>query len=100
MAPSSVAGCPNIAWRLAKDADGTLRGIVWYDDMSGLSKASGTAKAGQFHVTMASVMGQGPAGTVDGARSTDGSGEAKMTGQGCTNVTVKMRPLPDWSGTG
>ena len=51
-APSSVAGCPSIAWRLAKADDGALRGMVWYDDMSGLSKASGTAENGKFHVTL------------------------------------------------
>ena len=100
MAPSSVAGCPNIAWRLAKDADGTLRGIMWYDDLSGMSKASGSAENGKFHVTMVSVIGNGPVGTVDGDRSSDGAGEAKMLGEGCANMTVKMQPLPIWGGTG
>lgn len=100
MASSSVAGCPQIAWRLAKDASGDVRGMVWYDDLSGLSKAVGTARNGVFHVTLTSVMGQGPVGTVDGHRSGDGTGEARMVGQGCANMTVKMEPLPMWGGTG
>lgn len=99
-APSSVAGCPDIAWRLAKSADGSLRGIVWYDDMSGLSQASGMSENGHFHVTLTSVMGQGPVGTVDGERAADGGGSAKLVGQGCANVNMKMQPIDSWGGTG
>lgn len=73
---------------------------MWYDDMSGLSKATGTAEDGKFHLTMTSIEGQGPTGTADGERSSNGSGEARMVGAGCANMTVKMQPIQVWGGTG
>ena len=42
MTKASVAGCPNIGWRLARHADGTVTGLSYYADASGASSVNGT----------------------------------------------------------
>jgi hypothetical protein len=62
-APSSVAGCPYLIWRLARHDNGEVTGIFYYSDMSGVSNVTGTVdQAGQFHLTLTSSMGNGPVG--------------------------------------
>jgi hypothetical protein len=96
-APSSVAGCPNINWRLARHADGKITGIFWYSDMSGTSEARGSEDAtGKFEIKITSAIGQGPVGTVTGTRSKEGKVVADLTGEGCANDhVVRMISVPD-----
>lgn len=107
--PSSVAGCPKLVWRLARDGD-SVNGIAYYSDLSGLSHVTGTVnQAGQFTLTLASVMGSGPVGTVTGQRSAPGANQAQgalvaeMKGAGCANMHISMKPVLDlntYGGTG
>jgi hypothetical protein len=94
-APSSVAGCPYIEWKLARHSNGEVTGIVYYSDMSGVSMANGTVQAGQFQLTLTSSMGNGPVGTVTGSRSANGAITATMTGQGCANMHMHVNPVAD-----
>jgi hypothetical protein len=100
-AKSSVAGCPFIAWRLARGEGGAIHGISYYSDLSGLSQVSGHVdNAGKFQLTLKSVMGNGPVGTVTGSKSSKGMLEAEMKGQGCANMHIEMSTAPDlnnWS---
>jgi hypothetical protein len=63
---SSVSGCPYIEWKLARHSDGSVTGIVYYSDMSGVSTANGTVGGGHFQLALTSSMGNGPVGTVTG----------------------------------
>lgn len=94
-AASSVAGCPYIVWRLARDAGGAIHGIAYYSDLSGLSEVSGSVNtAGQFHLVLTKTStGNGPVGTVDGTKGANGALQAKMTGEGCANMTLRIRPV-------
>lgn len=83
MTGSSVANCPNIAWRIGGDSAGALHGIMWYSDMSGLSEATGSINGKNVRLTLKSVMGNGPVGTVTGVV---GQG-ATLTGTGCANAS-------------
>lgn len=95
-AASSVAGCPNIQWRVARHADGSITGIVFYSDMSGMSTVTGTEdSSGHFTATMTKGMGDGPVGTVTGTRSADGTLTAVMKGEGCANATIDIKPTKD-----
>jgi len=100
-AKSSVAGCPFIAWRLARGEGGAIHGISYYSDLSGLSQVSGHVdNNGHFTLTLKSVMGNGPTGTVTGSRSAKGQLEAELKGTGCANMHVEMNTAPDlnnWS---
>lgn len=93
-APSSVAGCPYIQWRVARHDDGKITGRFWYSDLSGTSVAVGMVDpAGKFHVQLTNAIGEGPVGTIDGQRSANGQIVADLRGQGCANYHV-MRMTP------
>jgi hypothetical protein len=96
-APSSVAGCPNINWRMARHDDLKLTGIFWYSDMSGTSEAVGSEdQTGRFHIQLTSAIGKGPVGSVDGTRAKDGKVVADLKGEGCANNhVVRMISVPD-----
>jgi len=96
-APSSVAGCPYIQWRLQRLNNGPISGFASYSDASGVSAVTGTAgsTADQLHLVLKSVAGNGPTGTVVATKSADGTLVAKLTGEGCANMEVKMTPTPD-----
>jgi hypothetical protein len=95
---SSVANCPSIAWRIGQSPDGSLHGMMWYTDMSGTSEVNGseTGSGGQFTLTLKSVMGEGPVGTVQGQK---GKG-ATLTGPGCANATFKPMVVTSYGGGG
>ena len=100
-AASSVANCPNLMWRLARDGD-NVNGIAYYSDLSGLSRVTGTVdKAGKFTLSLTSVMGNGPVATVTGQRQAATANQAQgrlvadMTGQGCANMHLTIRPVPN-----
>lgn len=101
---SSVAGCPQIVWRLSRDASGAVHGMVWYDDLSGASAATGTATTaagpGKFQITLTPRMGHGPSGTIYGTRAADGTINARLTGTGCANATFRSAPVVFFGGTG
>jgi hypothetical protein len=93
--PSSVAGCPALLWRFALHEDGTITGIVYYTDVSGLSIAKGSMdQSGHFHLQLTSALGDGPVGTIDGEKTKKG-GHATMTGQGCANMHMTLSPVVD-----
>ncbi|MGH7068267.1 MAG: hypothetical protein ACREFO_08275 [Acetobacteraceae bacterium] len=96
---SSVAGCPSIVWRLA-NSNGQVHGMAYYSDLSGLSYVTGTMGSnGHFDLTLTKTsMGNGPVGTVTGTRSADGEIVATLTGEGCANNKVDIKPTPDVSG--
>jgi len=83
MTGSSVAGCPNIAWRIGQSPAGALHGMLWYTDMSGMSQVDGSMNGNAFSLTTRSVMGNGPVGTVTGVRGQ----HARLVGTGCANAT-------------
>jgi hypothetical protein len=62
--------------------------------LSGLSKATGTMDipSGQFHLTLQSLDGNGPAGEVTGTKDPhDGTITADLNGPGCSKL--KLRPM-------
>lgn len=90
---SSVSGCPSIVWRLA-NSNGQVHGMAYYSDLSGLSSVTGTIdQDGKFDLTLAKTsIGNGPVGTVTGTRSADGEIVATLTGEGCANNKVDIKP--------
>lgn len=96
-APSSVAGCPYILWRLARSDSGAISGIMYYSDASGSSMVTGTGigTANGLHLVLKSVQGNGPTGTVTEIKSSSGKMVAKLTGEGCANMEVALTPSPN-----
>jgi hypothetical protein len=93
---SSVAGCPFLIWRLAKHDDGTITGIVYYSDLSGISMAHGHIDpSGQFHLELTSAMGDGPVGVADGRQPATGKPTATLKGVGCANMKMVLDPVDE-----
>lgn len=82
----STPGCPGISYQFRA---GTTEpyGYVWFNDLSGVSRATGTLDkaTGAFKLTLVSIDKNGPTGTVEGVRGKDGSLKAVLKGPGCSN---------------
>lgn len=93
--PSAVAGCPYIVWRLINSSNGEVHGIAYYSDLSGISNVNGTMdKDGKFDLTLTKTsIGSGPVGTVTGTAAANGHIIARLTGEGCANNYVNIRPV-------
>ena len=63
--PNPAKTCPGISYHF-RGMSATPVGYVWFNDASGMSKATGTAdlKTGVFHLTVTSIDGNGPTGEV------------------------------------
>jgi hypothetical protein len=69
-----------------------MHGYFYWTDGSGISKAVGKANPdGTFQLTLTSIDGNGPVGTVNGQRSANGALNATLKGQGCANMTVNTQ---------
>jgi hypothetical protein len=103
-ADSSVAGCPWLAWRLARTESGVVTGIAYYSDASGASQVTGTmgTTPDSIHLVLKSIQGKGPEGTVAVTQSSSGKRVIKLTGEGCANAEIPLRPTPNLNehGTG
>jgi hypothetical protein len=70
-----------------------LSGPIWYTDGSGMSFAMGTSQPdGHFTLTVTTMSGNGPAGTITGQRMPDGSINATAVGPPCFAGTVHLAP--------
>jgi hypothetical protein len=88
---ANAKGCPTIRYAFRGMSE-TPVGYVWFSDASGISKATGTAdlKTGKFNLTLKSLDGTGPTGTVDGVKDPHtGIVTAVLKGPGCSNLTLQ-----------
>lgn len=89
-------GCPPLRY-IFRGASASPVGYVWFADGSGMSKASGTmdVQTGKFNLTLKSIDGNGPTGTIEGVKSPNtGVVAGELKGPGCSNVTLTpMAPL-------
>jgi len=100
----STPQCPGMVWHIQR-APGTpngLAGVVWFDDMSGISTAKGALGAdGKLALTLTSVSGAGPVGNVTGTRSPDGAAlHASLDGPGCSKLNLLRMPVQNLSQSG
>jgi hypothetical protein len=89
--------CGALTWHFTRveNANKTVNisGPIWYEDGSGVSFAKGTGQAdGHFTLSVATMSGNGPAGTIDGQRMPDGSVDATAVGPACFAGTYHIAP--------
>jgi hypothetical protein len=86
------AGCPALDWHVVAGANGTLSGMIAWDDMKAMAHATGTVnmQSHTFQMTAKEVGGQGRTATVDGSVRQDGWLIANIKGPkiACTGITV------------
>jgi hypothetical protein len=93
--------CPALTWQLRgkPGAVGDRVGYFVYENGQGASKAVGTENAdGTFHLTLTSLAGSGPVGTVEGKRGKDGTIAAMVNVNGCPPIVIQ--PIKPSNGSG
>jgi hypothetical protein len=98
------AGCPSLDWHVVAGANGALSGMISWDDMKAMARASGTAnvQARTFQMNATEVGGQGRTATVDGTIRQDGWLIANIKGPNvdCKGIAVPWFVAPPSSGGG
>lgn len=87
---ASGPGCPTIGY-VFRGLSAKPYGYVWFQNASGVSKATGTMDmaTGKFQLTLTSLDGNGPTGTVTGTKNLNtGQVTAVLNGPGCSNVKI------------
>lgn len=86
------ASCPALDWHVVAAGDGSLSGMIAWDDMKAIARVSGTvnASAKTFQMTAKEVGGQGRTATVTGNLRSDGWMVANIKGPNvnCQGINV------------
>lgn len=89
---SAQAGCPALDWHVVAGANGTLQGMIAWNDMNQMAHASGTVnmQARTFQMNAKEVGGQGRTATVTGTVRQDGWLTANVKGPNinCQGINV------------
>ena len=95
-------GCPALDWHVVVGANNTLDGMISWDAMKSMARASGSvnAQARTFSMQAREVGGQGRTATVDGTLRGDGYLLANIKGPNvtCANVAVPWFVTPAGGG--
>jgi hypothetical protein len=90
--------CPELDWHVVVGVNGSLAGMISWDDMKSLARVSGTLRTQTrtFHLTATEVGGAGRIAIVDGTVSPDGQLVADVKGRdiACKNVIVPRYAPP------
>jgi hypothetical protein len=86
-----VSSCPPVQWHFVHTSPTDITGTAFYNDLSGVSTFKGKLdSSGKLHGTLTSIHGQGPEGTVDGAKHGDGSMDLEVNGGNCSKGLVHV----------
>jgi hypothetical protein len=89
--------CPGLSWHIDRvvqpDKTVNISGPIWYADGSGASFGTGKGQPdGNFTITVSTMSGNGPAGTITGQRMPDGSIDSTAVGSPCFAGTRHIAP--------
>jgi hypothetical protein len=96
---SAQAGCPALDWHLVTQGNGTLVGMISWDNMQNMAHATGTYNLQQktFQLTAKEQGGQGRTAAVNGSIRSDGWLVANISGP---NVNCQGINIPWYTPTG
>lgn len=89
-------GCPALDWHIVAGAGGALSGMIAWDDMKAMAKATGSVNAGKVQLTATEIGGQGRKATANGTIGSDGYFTVDIT---APNVTCKGINIPFYVGS-
>lgn len=97
-------GCPALDWHVVASGDGSLDGMIAWNDMKQMARATGKVnmQSRTFQMSAKEVGGQGRTATVTGSVRQDGYLVANIKGPNvnCQNITVPWFQPPPPSGGG
>jgi hypothetical protein len=89
---TAQAGCPALDWHVVLGANNTLDGMIAWDSMKAMARATGSlnVQARTFQMTAKEIGGQNRTATVDGTVRQDGWLVANVKGPNvtCTGISV------------
>ena len=96
---SPAAGaCPSLDWHIVVEPNDILAGLIAWDDMKTMARATGKVDRPNHTFTMTAVEmgGQGRTATVDGKVEKNGTIIANINGPNvtCKSVTVRTYRVP------
>jgi len=99
------ASCPELDWHLVVGANNTLTGMISWDNMKSIARASGSANPANRTFTMNAVRegGSGHGATINGTVRQDGWLVANIKGQNvnCQGIVVQwFVPTPGSDSSG
>lgn len=94
----AVGSCPSLDWHIVSEPGGTLSGMIAWNNMQAMAKATGTVdrKNRTFSVIAAELGGQGRRAAIDGTIRSDGWLVANIRGEqmNCSAVVVPIYAGP------
>jgi hypothetical protein len=85
-------GCPALDWHVTAEGDGSLSGMIAWNDMKSMAKATGTVnmQAKTFQMTAKEVGGQGATANITGSVRGDGFLVANVSAPNvtCSGIVV------------
>jgi len=96
--------CPALDWHVVVQSNGDLSGMIAWNNMQSMARATGTVNMANrtFSMNAVEVGGQGRTATVTGTVRQDGWLVANINGQdvACTGVTIPWGVTPPAGGNG
>ena len=94
----AVGSCPSLDWHIVSESGGTLSGMIAWNNMQAMAKATGTVdrKNRTFSVIATELGGQGRRAAIDGTIRSDGWLVANIRGEqmNCSAVVVPIYAEP------
>jgi hypothetical protein len=94
----AVGSCPSLDWHIVSEPGGTLSGMIAWDNMQAMAKATGTVDRNNrtFSVIATELGGQGRRAAIDGTIRSDGWLVANIRGEqmNCSAVVVPIYAEP------
>ena len=99
---SAQGACPALDWHIVGGPGGTLSGMISWNNMQSMAKATGTAANGKVQMSATEVGGQGRTATITGTVRSDGWLTVDVNGQNvaCKSINIPFYTAPAGAGRG
>jgi hypothetical protein len=98
---TAQAGCPALDWHVVTGANGSLSGMISWDDMQHMAKATGSVSSGKVQMTATEVGGQARTAHVTGTVGSNGYFTVNISAPNvnCQGITIPFF-VPTTGGNG
>lgn len=97
---TAQGGCPALDWHVVAGANGALSGMIAWNNMQSMAKATGSVASGKVNMTATEVGGQGRTATVNGTLRSDGWFTVNISGPNvdCKGINIPYYVAPASAG--
>ena len=97
---TAQGGCPALDWHVVAGANGSLSGMIAWNNMQSMARATGGVASGKVELAATEVGGQGRTAMVDGVLRPDGWFTVNIKGPSvdCTGINIPYYVAPASAG--